>query len=669
MKKIIIKTVFSFILLSIFSFSFAQTAADKAFAEENFRRGVQAFYRGSFNDAIIQFEKALSYRQDESLISEWLGKAYYRAGMEDAALQQWIFASQNGYGGMMLENTIEIISGRRVFKSIFDSDIRYVEAGSFPATDGEITYYSRPVSVLPMKDGTCWVLAYGSNELLKYNINGKIIFRTRGPINGFDRPMDLIMTQAGYIAVTEYAGDRISFLDKDGKYIKSFGKKGRGNGELLGPQYIAEDSSGNLFVTDYGNSRVAVFNSEGEFLFNFGKIKSPTGIEIIEDTVFVADSVKGTIYKYDIAGNYIDALLPEKSLKKPEAIREIDGELMVCDKNRILAINPYTGTVREIAVTGNAPSKLTCAAKDANGNIIASDFKSDEVYELAQMQELVGGLYVEIVRVNADHFPDVNLEVRVENRKRECITGLEDINFLVTENKKTVAAQKLTGQSFLNDFCDITIIVDCSAKMKNYEKEVQLALKEICSAMKNGGTLRVITSSQIPLTEYTGLPGNYKGFAADTMKNSYSSLVSTDLAIRLAVNDLINASHKRAVIFIGNGEITGTAFSSYTLSVLSSYLNNNGVAFSFLNVAQKALSPELNYLVENTAGTSYYIYRPEGISGIVNDLIELPSSLYTISYKSALPTNFGKDYLPVEVEAYLLNRSGRAESGYFAPLE
>ena len=53
----------------------------------------------------------------------------------------------------------------------------------------------------------------------------------------------------------------------------------------------------------------------------------------------------------------------------------------------------------------------------------------------------------------------------------------------------------------------------------------------------------------------------------------------------------------------------------------------------------------------------------------VNDLVELPSSLYTISYKSALPTNFGKDYLPVEVEAYLLNRSGRAESGYFAPLE
>ena len=28
-----------------------------------------------------------------------------------------------------------------------------------------------------------------------------------------------------------------------------------------------------------------------------------------------------------------------------------------------------------------------------------------------------------------------------------------------------------------------------------------------------------------------------------------------------------------------------------------------------------------------------------------------------------------EDYLPLEVEAYLLNRSGRDEIGYYAPLE
>jgi hypothetical protein len=40
-----------------------------------------------------------------------------------------------------------------------------------------------------------------------------------------------------------------------------------------------------------------------------------------------------------------------------------------------------------------------------------------------------------------------------------------------------------------------------------------------------------------------------------------------------------------------------------------------------------------------------------------------------MSYTSALPTDFGRAFLPVEVEAYLMNRSGRDETGYFAPLQ
>ena len=54
-------------------------SGEEGFAAEEFRRGVQAFYKGSYNDAIVQFEKALSYLPDDNLILEWLGKAYYKA--------------------------------------------------------------------------------------------------------------------------------------------------------------------------------------------------------------------------------------------------------------------------------------------------------------------------------------------------------------------------------------------------------------------------------------------------------------------------------------------------------------------------------------------------------------------------------------------------------------
>ena len=65
----------------------------------------------------------------------------------------------------------------------------------------------------------------------------------------------------------------------------------------------------------------------------------------------------------------------------------------------------------------------------------------------------------------------------------------------------------------------------------------------------------------------------------------------------------------------------------------------------------------------------YYVYRDSGLKSVISDIIDLPSGIYTLSYTSSLSTNFGHDFLPVEVEAYLLNKSGRDESGYFAPLQ
>ncbi|MBD5435335.1 MAG: hypothetical protein HDR36_02300, partial [Treponema sp.] len=51
------------------------------------------------------------------------------------------------------------------------------------------------------------------------------------------------------------------------------------------------------------------------------------------------------------------------------------------------------------------------------------------------------------------------------------------------------------------------------------------------------------------------------------------------------------------------------------------------------------------------------------------DLLEVPNGMYQFSYESALQTDMGRAFLPVEVETYIMNRSGRDEIGYFAPLE
>ncbi len=650
-------------------------SAQAGFAEEEFRRGVQAYYRGSYNDAIMQFEKALSYLPEENIIMDWLGKAYYRAGLEGTALSNWQKASDEGYGGLLLKNKIEIIRERRISNNNY-SPVSYTESGSYQGKSGDKLIFSQPVSILPNPDGTMWVVAYGSNELLKMDINGYVFIRSKGSFAGFDRPMDIVRLSDGNLLITEFAGDRISIFNNLGIFVKSFGSKGCGVGQVVGPQYAAIDELGNIYVTDFGNCRVDVFSKDYKGIFHFGGktdsfegLKAPSGIAVKDSNVFVADAISGAIYRFDTAGNYLGKLCLEKSFIHPEAMRIWGKYLVVCDSNKIYSVDTDSGMKWENVSTGNAPSKVTCAVPDVNGNLLATDFTSNEVYVMAKMSELVGGLFVQIERVYADKFPKVTMEVKVENRHRQSVVGLKEQNFIVTENKGGVKDFKFEGASYVNSQADISLVIDRSFESKGYEEAIETAVREVAASMKGNGTLRIVTAGSVPVQEYEGSPNNALKFSTKALKNPLSGTVTMDMAVRLAANGLINGEKKRAIIIIGPGTVSSSAFEKYGLTDLTAYLNNNSIILSTILVKQGSADREISYLCSHTEGTEYYVYRSQGLSSVYQDIIDIPSGIYVLSFTSSQQTSFGQKYLPVEVETYLMNRSGRDDSGYFAPLQ
>ena len=113
----------------------------------------------------------------------------------------------------------------------------------------------------------------------------------------FDEPTDVLVAPNGDIFITEgHSGgtagnDRVSKFSKDGKFIKSWGKKGSANNELDSPHTIAMDSRGRLFVGDRGNNRIQIFDQEGRYLETWRQFARPSGIVITrDDTIYVADS-------------------------------------------------------------------------------------------------------------------------------------------------------------------------------------------------------------------------------------------------------------------------------------------------------------------------------------------------------------------------------------------
>ena len=60
---------------------------------------------------------------------------------------------------------------------------------------------------------------------------------------------------------------RIQVFTTEGEFLRMFGQKGRGRGELYWPSNIALDpSNSHVFISDRGNQRVSVFTVEGQFV-------------------------------------------------------------------------------------------------------------------------------------------------------------------------------------------------------------------------------------------------------------------------------------------------------------------------------------------------------------------------------------------------------------------
>jgi hypothetical protein len=141
------------------------------------------------------------------------------------------------------------------------------------------------------------------------------------------------------------------------------------------------------------------------------------------------------------------------------------------------------------------------------------------------------------------------------------------------------------------------------------------------------------------------------------------------MALRLAATDLLPGAKKRAVVYAGSGSLGELAFDRYALSELAAYLANNGVVFHAVILGGGQAGQELRYLCAQTGGSVMPLYRPESIVPVLEKLSQTPSGAYILNYRSALPTDFGRAYLPIEAEVYLMDRSGRDRSGYFPPME
>jgi hypothetical protein len=143
------------------------------------------------------------------------------------------------------------------------------------------------------------------HQVFKFSRDGTVLMRLgKAGVAGnapdtFSQPSAVVVAPNGDIFVADgHLGDdsnaRVVKFSKDGKFIKEWGTKGSGPGQISEPHTIAMDSRGRLFVGDRENNRIQIFDQEGKYITEWRQFSRPSGIYITkDDTMYVADSESG----------------------------------------------------------------------------------------------------------------------------------------------------------------------------------------------------------------------------------------------------------------------------------------------------------------------------------------------------------------------------------------
>jgi len=653
---------------------YAQIDLDEVDANHDFQWGVLSYHRGEFNESILSLEKALSLKPDWEKIKLWLGNSYYRAGFTNSALDYWTEVIDSGGGTVDLRAKVDNISYLRSLGPELKETPRFVLFHEISGVTDNYSIFKRPCSVFPSTDGGFYLTSFATNDIQKISANGIVKMTIRGGLNGINHPFDIIENK-DFLFISEYSGDRILRTSKDGNGIFRFGQSGSADGELLGPQFLTADANNHIYVTESGNRRISKYSFDGEFLFSFGQkskyfegFLQPTGIACFDKQILVADGRKKELFLFDTQGNYLKSFTSDL-LSSPEGISVYSKDkFLIANGSNILLFDVQEDNFSTLSSL-DQNARVLKASRDINGNIISVDFNGNKVDLLSDFTRMYSGLNLNIDRILSDNFPDILLEFTVRTVDGSPYVGLEENNFLLTEDSYSNDSMSLIAAGSKTDFVDISYLIEASPSMENSVTARVDGMKDLLDTIAGSGSINIITAEETPVLEYKQGNGADQIIDALTSEVNYSKDWSFDLGTRLATSQLMGGGYRKAVVFLSTGKLNSNSFAHYSLTETLDYLKNNNIVFYTININQGDVAPELEFLSRKTGGLVLPLYGPTGLKELIPNLRTKPSGSYTLKFRTTRDSDFGRSPLPVEVQVSHFGRSGKDSSLFYGPVK
>ena len=213
----------------------------------------------------------------------------------------------------------------------------------------------------------------------------------------FDGPWGVAVNERNEIAVTDYENNRVQIFSCDGKFIRSFGKKGVKKGEFKYPTGVAYLNNGNIVVADKFNDRLQIFTERGNYLAQIGDeeycdhdLNNPLGLSVDSDgNIIVADSFNKLIKIFTPSGQFLRKFGGDLLHEPYHCIQK--GEYFIVSDNGDDCINVFNTDgdfLYKFGDGGHGDGEFDepcCLSFDKAGHLMVCDSDNDrvQVFELS----------------------------------------------------------------------------------------------------------------------------------------------------------------------------------------------------------------------------------------------------------------------------------------------
>lgn len=184
--------------------------------------------------------------------------------------------------------------------------------------------FTRAHGVRLDSDGNIWATDVGAHVVYKLDPQGHVLLTlgTKGEAGEWNeaagsrklnQPNDVALARNGDLFIVQGhtpgpGGDaRVLKFDKSGKFVKSWGGKGKGPGQFEVAHGIAIDAQGLLWVTDRENQRIQIFDGDGAFVREIKYAGLPCSLDIGKQYIYMVNGFAGQILQMDLNGKVLAA--------------------------------------------------------------------------------------------------------------------------------------------------------------------------------------------------------------------------------------------------------------------------------------------------------------------------------------------------------------------------